>query len=117
MNKQKPNLFSWLLILLLCCISITAKAATVNLQGLSSNGTEQGYPLFVVPSNDITVSSSAGSFDYIYIDGNQVAYNYGGYWTTYALNIDAYLDGNPHKLQLKRGSSDYGICYFNLHYS
>ncbi|MDE6469325.1 MAG: leucine-rich repeat domain-containing protein, partial [Muribaculaceae bacterium] len=113
MEKQtkQPPLW-WLLGLLLCCVAFGAQAEDVKIEGYTSIGTYKNFPLFLIDSPQITVSSSSGSFNRIYIDDNQVAYNDVGYWSSCPLDISSYLDGGYHKLQLMRGSSNLGICYF-----
>ena len=109
--KQKLYIRSWLLVLL-SILAITTQAQTVNISGYSSSGTESGYPLFNVAPGEITVSSTSGQFDYVLIDNNQIAYNNDSYWSSYNINLSSYCDGIAHRLQLKKGSTNYGICYF-----
>jgi len=104
--------FRWLLSAILCCVAFIAQAATVNISNCTATVQYSGYPLFVGVPSTITVSSSNGSFDSVYIDDIQVAYNNDSYWSSHTVNIAVYMDGKPHKLQIEGGSSDYGICYF-----
>lgn len=111
----RPTVFSrWLVCLLIGLISFAAQSATVNIEGYTAIGNYQGYPLYKIESTSIYVSSSAGSFDYVFIDDNKVAYNSSSYWSLYNLDINRYLDGQTHKLQLRQSNSDYGICYFTF---
>lgn len=112
---MKKNYFSrlWLLVIF-CCMAITSQAQTVKIAGHTSIGTFQGYPLFYVTTKIITVSPShGGSFNHVYIDDAEVTYNSSSYYYSYALDVTPYylLDGEIHKLQLKSGSSNYGVCY------
>ena len=111
--SMKKNLYfrSWLL-LIASIIALTSTAQTVKISDYSSSGTVNGYPLFEVNLGTITLSSSSGNFDYVYIDDVQIAYNSDSYWTSYALDVTPYVNGQLHKIQLKRSSSNYGICYF-----
>ncbi len=102
--------------LLLCLLPLFSHAQSVKINGFTSSGTYNGYPLFELTGSvtSISISSNAGQFDYVIIDDQQLDYNTSSYWDTYTLNISNYKDGNTHKLQLKRSSNDYGICYFKL---
>lgn len=92
-------------------MAITSQAYTINIEGHTSIGTFQGYPLFYVTTNTITVSSSYGdSFDVVYIDDAKVAYT-SSYWYRTTLDITPYVDGEIHKLQLTYRSSNNGVCY------
>lgn len=111
--RQKLYIRSWLLVLF-SILAITSKAQTVNISGYSSSGTESGYPLFNVAPCEITVSSTAGSFYYVYIDDKQFAYNSSSSWYSYILDTIQFADGFSHKLQLKYGTTNRGICYFKV---
>lgn len=114
MKKVKlHNLRLWLSVFL-CCLSGSIKAYDINIQDHNSTSQVDGYPLYVVTEKHITVSSSGGSFDYVYIDDKCVATNSSKFWSTYTVNITSYFDGKTHKLQLKRGISNFGICYFTI---
>lgn len=110
---ETKHFFSrWLTLLVMGFLSIiSAYAASVNIQGLTPYAVAGGIPIFKVQNSNITVSSSAGSFNYIIVDDEQIAYNSSSYWTTYSVNVSSYLDGSFHLLQLERGKSDYGCCY------
>ena len=115
-NKMKPiiqkELYyrSWLLMFI-CFVAMTSTAQTVNISGNSPLVAYHGYPCFRVSAGSITVSSSEGQFDYVYIDNVQKAYNSSSYWSTYSIDISEYCDGKPHKLQLTNGTTNRGICY------
>ncbi len=96
-------------------VAITSAAYEVEIEGYTSTGTENGYPLFAVDSGTINIRSANESshyyFNCVYIDDVRVTSN--DYpWSFYLLNITPYFDGQPHKIQLIYGSSDRGICYF-----
>ncbi len=92
-------------------------AANVEISGYSQSSTYNGYPLFEIikgSKTSIIISSTGGQFDYVYVDDVQIEYNTSSYWYSYTLDISMYDDGKQHKLQLKRGSADYGVCYFKI---
>ena len=89
-------------------MAITSQAQTVKIDGHTSIGTYQGYPLFYVTTDTITVRSS-NSFDYVYIDDVEVASTH-SYWYSYTLDIKPYLDGEIHKLQLSYRE----VCYITI---
>ena len=112
---MKQKLFPrWGLLMLCCTMVMTSFAQEVNIEieGYSPVGTYKGYPLYAVHPGNITVSSSKGSFDGIFVDDGRIKYNSSSYWNEYTLDIAPYCDGEVHKLQLKKSSSNYGICYF-----
>lgn len=91
---------------------MTVQAATVDIKDAVPNGEVNGYPLFVVGST-ITVSSSNGSFYEVMIDGIRVAFNQYTNWSSYTIDVSKYRDGDVHRLQLLRGTTNYyEICYF-----
>lgn len=90
---------------------MSANAATISVTGKSPVGELNGLPVYLINESSISLSSSSGSFNYVYVDDNQVAYNSGSYWTSYSLNVSLYRDGALHVLEIKRYSSDYGRCY------
>ena len=110
--EKKKCFLRWLTLLVIGYISIiSANAASVNIQGLTPSALVGDIPTFCVQSSTITVSSSAGKFDYVIVDNKQLDYNSSSYWTSYSINVEPYLDGSLHLLQLKNGNSDYGRCY------
>ena len=110
--ERKRCSFRWLTLLVIGYISIiSANASSVNIQGLTPCALVEDIPTFCVQSSTITVSSSAGEFDYVIVDNEQLAYNSSSYWTSYSINVEPYLDGSLHLLQLKHGGSDYGRCF------
>ncbi len=111
-KRTKHSPLRWLLDLLLCCVALGAQAQTVIIDGYTSVGTYNGYPLFEINSSPITVSSTSGRFDYICVDDKHAARGNGSYWSSRSLDISSYLVDGYHKLQLKNGSNNYGICYF-----
>lgn len=111
--KRKHQSFRWLLLMFLCCVSFATQAATVNIEGYTPIEKSEDYSIFIVDNSQITVSSSAGRFDCIIIDDEQVAHNSESYWSSYDIDISSYLDNQLHMLQLKSGSNNYGICYFS----
>ena len=113
MKKLIQNKLRLWLIILFSCMSSYGYAADVKIEGYNSVGEILGYPFFEITSSSIRISSTGGQFDSAYIDDTQVAYNISSYWTSFILNITSYMDGNIHKLQLKKSSSDYGTCYFS----
>lgn len=112
-RKQQSN-YRWWLALVMGCIAIASHAASVNIEGLKPVGVYNGYPLYEVSTTSITVSSSEGSFNSIYVDWDEVAYNRSSYWSNYLLNIMSFMDGMPHKLELRSDNYGYGICYFTF---
>lgn len=109
--KRKYQSLRWLILMLMCCtVATTHASATVNIQGGEPIGQYNGYPLFAIESDSITVSSSYGSFNYIWIDDIPVAYIYSS--VSYTMDISAYMDKKIHCLELRDGSSSYGTCYF-----
>ena len=113
--EKLNNFFRMLMLLIIGCLSvISAKAQSVEIQGLTPVvENNNGNKVYRVQTSYITVSSSAGKFDGIYIDGERVEYNSASYWDSYTLNVASYLDGSLHLLELKSGSSHKGMCYFS----
>lgn len=111
--KRKFQSLRWLIFMLLCCtVATTHASATVNIQGAETIGQYNGYPLFAIESDSITVSSRYESFNKIWIDDIQVAYISSSSSYTYTLDISDYRD-NIHCLKLRGGSGNsMGICYF-----
>ncbi|MDE6300874.1 MAG: leucine-rich repeat domain-containing protein, partial [Muribaculaceae bacterium] len=91
---------------------MSANAASVLIEGLTPIGAINFNRIYLVDNTSITVSSSAGTFNRVYIDGDQVAYKPITDWTEYSLNISAYLDGELHYLQLEGSIYAYGSCFF-----
>lgn len=102
--------------MLFSLVAMTSAAYEVKIDGYTSTGTENGYPLFVVDYGTITLRSTSGSsynnFNYVYVDNVHVNPNHISYWGSYQLDITPYFDGQPHKIQLKEDSYDRGTCYF-----
>jgi len=95
-------------------VAFVAQSATVYISGYSSTELHSEYPLFKVYNSTITVSSSEGSFDSVFIDDEVVAYNDNSYWSSYTIDISNYIDGIPHKLELVKTSSYHCVCYFQF---
>ena len=111
--EKKHSYFRCLVLLVIGVVSIiNTHAASVSIQGLTPVAEHNDYPVYLVNTSSITVSSSnGGNFNSIYIDGSQVC-NSASYWSSRSLEISSYLNGVLHTLQLKKGTSDYGLCYF-----
>lgn len=114
--EKLNNFFRLLMLLIIGCLSvISANAKSVYIEGLTPVTEISGIPVFYLAVDSrITVSSSDGKFDGIYIDGERVEYNSDSYWDSYSLYVSSYLDGSLHLLELKSGSSDKGKCYFGM---
>lgn len=90
--EKKKCFLRWLTLLVIGYISIiSANAASVNIQGLTPSALVGDIPIFCVQSSTITVSSSAGEFDYVIVDNKQLDYNSSSYWTSYSINVEPYL--------------------------
>lgn len=95
-------------LLLLC--SICGFADDVKIKGYEPIGTYNGYPLFSIPGNveSITVSSTGGQFDYIFIN-DQKFYISTSFWSSYSIPMTDFVGYT--KLELKRSNLSYGTCY------
>ncbi len=102
--------------LLLCLLPLFSHAQSVKISGFTSSGTYNGYPQFVITGEptSISISSTSGQFDYVFIDDKQIDYNTSSYWSSYTLKVANYKDGEYHKLHLRNSNTSYGTCYFKI---
>lgn len=116
-NLQTKKLPPQLLFVLFCCVALGVQAQEVKIKGYTPVGTYQGYPIYEFKSSTILLSSSIGAFDGIYVN-DKIVKSGGSYnLPSYNLEISAYFNSDIHKLQLKKSTKDYGICYFVTNYS
>ncbi|MDE7414701.1 MAG: leucine-rich repeat domain-containing protein, partial [Muribaculaceae bacterium] len=102
----------WLLSFFCILFTLPGFSAEIRIDGYEPICTYQGYPLYFITESPITVSSSSGIFNYVYIDDTKVDYDSYSYWDSYKVTISSYLDGTIHKLELN-SPNGLGTCYFS----
>lgn len=99
-----PKSFSkWLLCLCFGLLSLTAHPANISIAGYDQTDTYDGFPSYILANTSpISISSTSGQFDYVFVDDTKIAYNQSSYWSTYTLDLSSYNDAAYHKLQIKK---------------